>query len=153
MIERSDANEDEIDTYTNGECHVFAAALHRKTGWPFLMVLDAYGSPWGNDEQFLPNVVHVFCLDPNGNAWDIKGARPYSDVYQEMIDWIPVNEYEDEHIPSESELSKYIQFEDDGSERPLASYGEKCIGRAQEVMEQAFRNLDLGQKPQKSPGM
>lgn len=58
-----------VDTFTTGQCHTFALAMHDLTGWPMLMLAeDADWSPdtWGY-------WAHVVVRTPDGGYIDIKG--------------------------------------------------------------------------------
>jgi hypothetical protein len=52
--------------FTTGACGYFAAALHDRTGWPIMAEYD-HDHP---DE-----VAHVFVLNPDGKAVDIRGIH------------------------------------------------------------------------------
>jgi hypothetical protein len=136
----STASEDEIFAYTQGLCHVFALALHRTTGWPMMAVLDQDNRWWADEEDednFIPSVVHVFCLDGEGNAWDIRGRRPLHTVREEMEGWTRIREYDSDEIFSQAELTYYCGcWGEDGAEaieRPLVELEENEIGEAMEI--------------------
>jgi len=151
-IAHSEATEEDIDEYTSGRCHVFAAALHRRTGWPFFLVLDCGADHWGNEDEPIASVCHVFCVDPDGNAWDIKGTRPINEIREEMEDWLHIQEYGEEWMESESDLAHYVGTwgdENDNDEvlRPLVDYGEKCIKAADDALDRAFPSLSVSPVP------
>lgn len=61
----------DICRFTQGDCHVFAAALHRLTGWP-IHAFDDYGEP----------ILHAFVMTPDGQAADVMGIRPLQDLLE-----------------------------------------------------------------------
>lgn len=145
----STATAEEIDEFRNGSCHVFAAALHRMTGWPFVVVLD-HGMPYWidqeDDDNYLPSVPHVFCRDPEGHCWDVLGHRPYSDIEEEMTDWIYIESYGTEELADEEELRTYVGCwsEDvfgNEIERPLAPYQETDVEAARVLVGRVLEKL------------
>lgn len=140
MLVRSSAGSEEAATYTQGACHVFAVALHRMTGWPIHLVLDQDERFWedpGDCDNWIPCVVHAYCLDPSGEAWDVLGRRPLEEAGPELEDWVRIGAVDTDTIESEEALRHYAGcWAEDGEEpieRPLAAYDEKDILVAQEV--------------------
>lgn len=134
-IIRSLANEDEIAEFSEGSCHVFALAVHRMTGWPMHVVLD-HGEPYWVDpedcDNWIPSVIHVFCVDESDRFWDIQGCRPRDEVYREMTDWMNIIEYDSDLIHDEAALSIYVGCwgEDELIDRPLMDYTEAEVTEA-----------------------
>lgn len=131
----SAATSNDIATYCHGECHVFAVALHRLTGWPIHVVVDNDEHHWDSeedDDDFLPVVVHVLCEDPDGNLWDVRGSRPRDSLYEEMMGWTAIMDYDSSTGLSEDELRAYVGFwgDPDPIDRPLTSYTEDDVALA-----------------------
>jgi hypothetical protein len=69
-------DEDVITYFTEGQCPALAYEIHKLTGWTIAMVSDyPAGSPW--------YMGHVFVIDSDGMAIDIKGKRSIEDVQNE----------------------------------------------------------------------
>lgn len=69
-------DEDIIAYFTEGQCGALAYELHKLTGWTLALVSD---SPVGSDDY----CGHVFVINSDGQAVDIKGVRPIEEVRQE----------------------------------------------------------------------
>lgn len=59
----------DIRRFTEGDCHIFAYALNRITGWPVHTFVTECGTP----------DLHAFCVTPDGQAADIEGLHSISD--------------------------------------------------------------------------
>jgi len=121
--------------YSSGLCHVFAIALHRRFGWPFLVVLDREERFWedpDDPDNWLPAVVHVYAVDPEGQAWDVLGARPAQEAQADARSRWRIGEYDSEEIGTETGLMAYVEDEAAGDEveRPLAAFGEADVKEA-----------------------
>ncbi len=66
----------DIERYTMGSCHHLAVAMHRLTGWDLALV----AGPMRGKVA----VYHVFCLDPEGGAWDARGRHAVQDLLDEQ---------------------------------------------------------------------
>lgn len=135
----SRADEDDIDQYTTGECHVLAVSLHRRFGWPLLLVLD-HGEPYWADpddpDNTIPSVCHVYALDPQGRAWDVRGVRPAGNVREDVGDWCHVLDYGEEILGKEDDLRCYVGYwaeEGDPIDRPLHDYSQADLDEAWQV--------------------
>ena len=142
----SSATPVDIVTYCHGECHVFAAALHRLTGWPIHVVVDNDEHHWDSDEEdddFIPVVVHVLCEDVDGNFWDVRGSRPRDSLYEEMMGWTPIMDYDSSTGLTEDELKSYVGFWGDPTpiDRPLTAYGEDDVATATTVARRVLDGL------------
>ena len=62
--------------YMMGSCHLLAAAMHRLTGWDLAVV--------ACDTRDGPGVLHAVCIDPEGNAWDVRGRPSVTDLVDEQ---------------------------------------------------------------------
>jgi hypothetical protein len=150
-LQRSSATEAEIEQYRQGECHVFAVALHRAFGWAILVVLDEGEIYWQdpNDaDNYIPSVVHAYAVDPAGTAWDIAGARPESEVAHETARWVHIQRYGSDECDSEGEIKVYVgSWSDEESaapesiDRPLADYGERDVAEAAAVADRVLSAL------------
>lgn len=141
----SSATPNDIANYCHGECHVFAVALHRLTGWSMHVVVDNDEHHWTSDEDdddFIPVVVHVLCEDEAGNYWDVRGSRPLNSLYEEMMGWSSIMDYGSTTAWSEDDLKTYVGFWGDPEpiDRPLNAYDEDDI---QKAMEAARRLLSV----------
>lgn len=56
----------DIERFTEGDCWLLAARIHRITGWPFYSFPYSFGGEWVPD-------AHAFVVMPNGQALDIEG--------------------------------------------------------------------------------
>lgn len=75
IIEFTD-DEDVIHYFTRGQCPALAFELHKLTDWSIVMVSDR---PAGSPDYF----AHVFVMDSNAMAIDIKGRRTFEDLKEE----------------------------------------------------------------------
>jgi hypothetical protein len=126
-MEFSEATSTEIDLYTTGSCHVLALAIHEITGWKMLVILDDGEPHWidpDDEDNYIASVCHVFCIDDNEMAWDIRGRRPLADVQNEMESWLHIQFYSEDTLASAAELIQiYVDDENDLEfDRPLAPY-------------------------------
>lgn len=55
----------DINRFTCGDCHIFARALNKLTGWPLHGFINDDGEP----------DVHAFVVRPDGKAVDIEGVH------------------------------------------------------------------------------
>lgn len=69
-------DEDVIAYFTEGQCPALAYELHALKGWTIAMVSD---QPAGSDDY----IAHVFVIDSDGMAVDIKGRRSIDEVKEE----------------------------------------------------------------------
>jgi hypothetical protein len=60
-------------TFSNGQCHSLALALHRLTGWPLRVLCRRYGSEPSDDLLAARSGIHVVVEDPTGRFVDIDG--------------------------------------------------------------------------------
>ncbi len=147
-ITESQASPTEINDYTSGNCHVFAVALHRMTGWPIHLVLDDGDPYWvdpEDDSSWIASTVHAFCVDGQDQFWDIKGVRPRNDIFKEMTMWHEISEYNSRLLWNEDDLREFVGcWGDEGQEeidRPLETYDDEDVAAAQQVIERAFDGL------------
>jgi hypothetical protein len=67
-----------VDTFTRGQCHSLARALHRLTGWPLaVMCWDPEGNPAEDGD-------HVVVVDPDERFVDIRGAWQPGDYWSQL---------------------------------------------------------------------
>ena len=62
--------------FTQGDCHIFARAVNKLTGYPIYCFVAPAGS--GYDEE--PDT-HAFVVDPQGRAIDIEGRHEDMDAF------------------------------------------------------------------------
>jgi len=144
----SSASPAEIEQYCYGECHVLAIALSRLTGWSMHVVLDHGEAYWSSDEDeydTIPSVVHVLCLDNEGNFWDIRGKRHRDTLYEEMIGWCSIAKYGSDTHCDESDLRYYTGFwgeEGEGEiDRPLSEFTDADLDEATAVIKRVLVNV------------
>jgi RNA-splicing ligase RtcB len=89
-------------TYRSGLCHVFAAAMHRKTGWP-LMAAFADLSPSEGGDPDGRILAHCYCVDDDGMLWDVDGSRSYDDAMNELYE-VHDDEFSIVRLESEEDL-------------------------------------------------
>ncbi len=147
-ITQSSADVDELGRYSWGQCHVFAVALHRLTGWPIHLVLDDGDPYWvdpNDDQNWIASTVHAFCVDDQDRFWDIKGIRPRNDVHPEMMAFWDIADYNSRLLYSEDDLKEFVGcWGDEGQEeidRPMENYNDEDIALATEVIRRAFEHL------------
>lgn len=143
----SRAAADELEIYTMGACHILAVAIHRVSGWPVHLVLDQ-AEHWWEDlvdaDNYIPSVVHAYCVDASGNAWDIEGLRPLAQVPDEAKKRFTIGEYDSDEVGSEESLRMYVGcWGDDGYEidRPLRDYSEEDVAEAWQAACRALGHL------------
>lgn len=58
--------EADVDRFTTGDCHIFALALSKLTGWPTYAFEDSFdGQPY----------LHAFVVAPDGWIYDVEGRH------------------------------------------------------------------------------
>lgn len=146
-MELSDASEAEIDNFTTGSCHVFALAIHELTGWKMLVILDDGEPHWtdpDDEDNYIASVCHVFCIDDDEIAWDIRGRRPLADVQNEMENWLHIQSYSDDKLSSAAELIE-IYVDDDNDlevDRPLAPYTDVELADAKVIAQRLLHQFN-----------
>jgi hypothetical protein len=135
------ATEREVDRYTNGECHVFAVAMHRLTDCGFLVVTDPTQPSWVDEEDpdnQIDGVVHVFAL-VGDMAVDVEGTRPADEVEayceERFGSFMPTSET----VETEEQLWTWVQGrspddEELDIERPLSAYDESDVEEASHLV-------------------
>lgn len=83
-----------IERFTQGECHVLAAASVLLHGGSFLVAFNAHRVHWEAEEGDVHEVLHVYARLPSDGGVvlrDILGDRPedYSSVRQELEEMFP----------------------------------------------------------------
>lgn len=136
----------EKELYLCGSCHVFAAALHRAFGWPFLVMTDPDLAWWTDPtdaDNFIPAVVHVYALDPNGEAWDILGHRPAGSVVAELSARHPdVERFDEDVVCQLTELGMYVDgLGGEDIDRPLHRIEHSDVDTALETALRLYSDL------------
>lgn len=120
----------DISKYMEGECHVMAVAIHRRTGSPFLLMCEDTGDYRdGETGNPVPSVHHVYCDLQDGRLADIRGTHDRDEVvaqWEAMSDEVGEN-FRIIEIGTEHELSAYV---DDGWCLPLVAYSEDDVAAA-----------------------
>lgn len=66
------AHEDDIQTFSYGQCMWFALAAHERTGWPLEVVLDDGGF-----------IGHAWVRMPDGDSLDVAGRNGADDFIED----------------------------------------------------------------------
>ena len=149
LLTPSLAADDDIRAYTAGDSHTLAVALHRRFGWRMMVVTDARDPFWkepGNGDGDIPSVVHVYAVDGNGDAWDIRGKRPVTAARDDCYSYFNVQDFYFDDCDDEDDLSYYVGvWSDNGEpvERPLPYYSEQDIADAEAVIVRVFPNVPV----------
>lgn len=107
----SKATRSDISTYTEGSCHDFACAVHKHTGWPFLLVYEkSEPSIRNGDDEILHSLMHVACLDPEGGVWDVTGFVPRGKAARHFRKYMHFDRIGFDMLESSDELQRYIGF-------------------------------------------
>jgi hypothetical protein len=139
-LEPSAATAEDIERYCGGECHVFAVALSRLTGWPMHVVTDEDEPYWSDEdgEDMIPSVIHVLCMDEEGRFWDVRGCRPGDTLFDEMTSWQPIGAYGSDTHCTEADIRHYTgcwgEDEEEEIDRPLAEFSESDVDEATETV-------------------
>ena len=75
--------------YMSEACAYFALALHELYGYRIRILVDE-----GVEEDGMPTVAHVYAVDPEGNAVDVKGRRSEAEVRADFYDLIEPSMYD-----------------------------------------------------------
>lgn len=143
------ATEDDVNAYTSGDSHTLAVALHRRFGWNLLVVTDSRDPVWidpDNAGNVIPSVVHVYAVDSNGDAWDIRGKRPRSGIRDDMYEIFNVQDFEEDVCTDEDDLSFYVGVWSDTGDpvvRPLSSYTDDDLVAAETVIVRIYPNVPV----------
>lgn len=148
-MKQSRATPEQILNYTEGQCHVLAVALHRAFGWSMELALspeDPFWSDPADSDNYIEGVVHVYALDEQGNAWDIRGVRPWSAVRAEVEALFSPQSLSLDNCANEQHLATYVgcwgeDAEGDLIERPLEEYDDAAVAQAWAVAQQALAHL------------
>lgn len=107
----SKADKRDVSIYTEGSCHDFACAIHRHTGWPLLIVYDkSIPSIRNDDGETLHSLMHVACLDPDGNAWDVTGCVHRSGAARHYRKYMDFGRIGFDLLETAADLERYIGF-------------------------------------------
>ena len=139
------ATDDDIEKYTQGECHVFALAVWNKhPDASYFEIVEI------NDDAFgegINSVLHVYCVvsvDGEEMAVDITGMRPVSEVTKHCEELFE-GEVMQRDMLCESRFSIadlvdwYVDMEGDGS-KPLAKYSDRDVADAERIVETMIAN-------------
>lgn len=83
---------DIVAHYTEGHCHVFAAAMQSLTGYSMWIMWNPFEwhiEPDARGRGGVREVIHVFLRAPDGSVIDIKGRRSLEKMKRDMAphDW------------------------------------------------------------------
>lgn len=121
---------DDIETYTQGACHIFALALHRHLGAELVVVTDPKRTmAAAPDGRRVARVLHVFATIGT-LAYDVASEIRTRDVAGVSRLVCRARKVEVRHLRGEADLSAFIKRSPDDAERPLRSYTEDDIEKA-----------------------
>jgi len=116
--------------YMAGCCHVYASALHRALGFPFLVLLDKSERYPGG----VHSVHHVYAVDRSGFAYDYLGRHSADEVTAQWLNpETPLSRPGVVRIASERGLGKYVEKSKDGWDRPLSWYSAADVQQAMDA--------------------
>lgn len=136
--------------YLDGQCHVLAVALHRQLGWNLVLVLGEaffWEDPQDCDNG-IPEVIHAYAVDEQGQAWDIRGPREAETIREDCAEHfvMEAGSLDTDWLRSEAELRMYVgEWAEEGEDpidRPLGTYTQADIDQAWDVAQAV-----LGDKP------
>lgn len=145
----SRATDDDIEAYTQGQCHVLAVALHRQLGWQ-IEVVRQENEIWWQDEadpdNYIPAVVHAYAVDGQGQAWDIRGVRAEDAIHEEIAALFGEREVSCDTCRGEGELATYVgstlieneEGDEEEVELPLDAYTDADV---EEAWQMALKTL------------
>jgi hypothetical protein len=137
----SKANKSDISNYMEGSCHDFACAIHNHTGWPLLLVYDKAEPSIENERgEKLHWMMHVACLDPNGNVWDVTGCVDRKSAGRHFRRYMTLGKVGMEVIGSPDELQRYIGF---GKYQSLAHQYPSTLAWADRDARRILRELHI----------
>lgn len=141
----SAATPEDIDLYSSGLCHVFAEALHRRTGWPIRLYLSDEVYSEFEDGTEISGVIHAAVIAPDDTVWDALGIRPDSLAVQEFNHRFCTKVYDTDTLSSDDELRAYSGcWGEPGEEevdRPLVAISEHDIQAAEIAVQEALGKL------------
>jgi hypothetical protein len=73
-------NPDLIELYTQGECHIFAAANVMRHGGTFLVAFDSGAIHWETDDEIYYEILHVYSVH------EVEGREVIRDILGDRID-------------------------------------------------------------------
>lgn len=129
----------ELEPYVSGQCHVLAVALHRHLGWSMVAVISEESLFWedpDDPDNGIPEVIHVYAVDSQNQAWDIRGARPAEQIRSDAAEWFVLSEEDlsTDWLRGENELTVYVGtgVDEHGNEfdRPLFTYTDEDVAQA-----------------------
>jgi len=119
------------EKYMEGECHVFAVALHRNLGTGFLLLCErSHDYRDATTGAFVPSVHHVYAVREDGILFDIRGEYDPDDVTAQWLslgDDVRSNPFTVVRLNSENELARFVS---EGWELPLTSYTDGDVAEA-----------------------
>lgn len=68
----------DVDRFTTGDCHIFALAVHKLTGWP-IATFDYEHDPTGS--------IHAFNIMPDGRLIDVEGIHDPNEFVKQWKRW------------------------------------------------------------------
>ena len=94
-----------------------------------------------NGDAAIHSVSQVFCVDGDGNFWDVHGFRSEEEHRAGFEDGLVVDEYGQDPVGDEEQLAMYVYFGNDDIGRPLPGYTEDDVTAAAAVVDRAFADL------------
>lgn len=121
---------------------MFAVALHRAFGWPVADIDEAYWTDPSDADNIILSVCHVYAVDENGLAWDVRDSRPVPEIPSEMRTWCHIGSLRAINS-TRTDLRHYVGYwgEDETGElidRPLYEYSDDDVAAAWEVAQRVL---------------
>ena len=137
FLSHSKVGKEFIIPYTQGLCHVFAIALHRRFGTRFFVTF--YGVP----AYWNVSVYHVYALDRHDVLWDITGRVEKKDYVKHIVDVFSENaafvrSMNTVEFDSERGMKSLVKTSPESKLEPLMFYSDTDIGHANDAIEAAF---------------
>jgi hypothetical protein len=134
----------DISKYMDGECHVMAVALHRRTGSGFLLLCEDAGD-YRDDETGdpVPSVHHVYLDLQDGGLADVRGMHDRDNV---VAQWESMNDEADGtfrvvELDTEEELAACVC---DGWNLSLTAYSEDDVAAADALFRERHPDFSPG---------
>ncbi len=140
FLSKSRVGYDYIIPYTQGLCHVFAVAMHRRFGTKLFVTYSKSALP-------TPNVYHVYAMDASDVLWDITGRIDKKNYRKHIHSVFNENQHflmllNAEEYSSEQELEWLVRQVPFGAldpeNRPLVNYTDRDISHADDAIDAAF---------------
>lgn len=114
---------DTVAAYMEGDCHAFAVALARRTGWPLAALVDD-GRRYTPGSDF-PTIAHVVVRSPDDRLLDVRGRHRLDDLKAQYPDLLTPRLY---HFDGEHEL--LAEWSGESDDLPLHALSQDDLADA-----------------------